>query len=161
MITEAEVFQVTLNRNVSENLLKPTMIDAAFQQWLVDYIGADFVQEILDADSYSGDTIYSGITETYLKPIIAWGVIYNNFEYISTNITDKGVIQMLIEGTANLIGRDGRLDAKFELRNTIYQLIKSFDRYCKLKEFENYKGLRLTPSFPKFYGRKRVNLHPY
>lgn len=162
-LTEREVYSYAFNRNLSDNLIKQHQIDASFISWIADYLPEQFISDIYSSE---GDD-YDEFVEDYIKPIWSFGVLHDNFDYISLNITDKGVIQLLVEGTANLIGRDSRMDIKFEVRNTIYQLLKLLDRYATYQKkeenelFNNYTGLKMQPSMVKFVGKPRMNKIPY
>lgn len=125
-ITTAEIFEIALNRQVDSNLLKQSQIVATEQMYIYDIFNNEFIDKVL-ADT--GNT-YNYLIENYIKPVIAWGIIYNNFEYLTMNITDKGILQMLIEGTANLVGRESRLDAKNEIKNTLNIFINRLINYC-------------------------------
>ncbi|MFW6272357.1 MAG: hypothetical protein ACOC2U_01090 [bacterium] len=160
-ITTAEVFEIAVNRTVSTGLIKPTQIIAAEEVWFEDILDDDFAALIRE----NKDGVYDDLIEDYIKPVIAWGTIYNNFDYISMNITDKGIIQMLVEGTANLVGRDSRIDARNEIKHTVHILVNRLFKYCEKKKSDNDVNYELfdykyQPSAIVFYGSDRQNLRP-
>jgi len=161
-LTEAEIFDITCNRRLAPGLLKDSQINAAYQNWIVSWFDEDFL-ELVEGDP----STYQTLVDDYIKPVWAWGSIYNNFEYISTSITDKGIIQQLMEGTAIMIGRDSRMDIKLEIKSTIYFLLRRLNRYAIAQknggsnDFEKWKGLLLTPEIVTFKGRTKFNKIPY
>jgi hypothetical protein len=162
-ITEDEVYEIALNRNVSRGLIKPSHVSAAERIWVDTYFSSEFMEEIrADLDSYRE------YIDMYIKPIIAWGVIASYFEYITTQITDKGVVQLFnLEGGAGIIGRDSRYDIKLEIRNLVYRLIRIAQSEAKrLKEdedplYENYAETETIPSLVFYSGKSSLNLRPY
>lgn len=151
-LSEKELYQLVFNRSISENLLKESQINAAYQKWIVHYIGATFIEKIANDDE---------IINGYLKPIWAWGVVYSNFHYIANNITDKGVIAMLIEGTASILGMDKLNAAKAEMLDNIFSLMKAFSDYALLEYPEDFSGLLIEPKAVEFFGNSRYNQTPY
>lgn len=162
LITETEVYNIALNRNVGVGLLKPTQITTSEYSWFKNWVSPSFYNDVITTP-----TGYTEFIEDYIKPIIAWGTIYNNFDYLILNITDKGIIQMLVEGTANIISRDNKLDAKFEIKNTCYNLIKRMRDYANEQKengnalFVNYADSELTPAHVTFMGGRRSNMIPF
>lgn len=162
-LTETEVFSIAFNRNVSNNLLKQSQIDSSYINWVYDWIDGDFLSLVKENE----DGNYDEFIHNYIKPIWAWGVLYNNYNYIMLNITDKGVIQLLVEGTANIIGRDSRMDARFEIKENIYRLLRRLDIYCQEQKnlnnslFSSYNGLKLTPSLFKYKKKETIVTNPY
>ncbi len=162
-ITESEVFNIAFNRNLSQGLIKQTQIEVAEEMWVKQWIGEDFYNSLVTDEE---DDYYEFI-DKFIKPIIAWGTLYNNFDYISQNITDKGILQMFVEGGATIIDRDSRFDAKMEILRTVYMLIKRMQRYGLVEKQENelFKNFEineeLKPSIVKFYGKQRLNLKPH
>lgn len=151
-LSENEVYQIAFNRNVSENLLKETQIKAAYMKWLTAYIGDTFLDIVKDDDD---------AVNNYLKPIWAWGVVYSNFHYIATNITDKGIVAMLIEGTASLISMDKMSAAKAEILDNIMSLLKLFNVYATENYPDDYEGLVVNPYPFGYFGNERLNQTPY
>ena len=157
-LTEQEVYQLVFNRHLSDNLLKDAQIAAAQTRWIDAYIPVKFLNDIASDEEF---------IDKYLKPVWAWGTLYSNFNYIATNITDKGVIQMLVEGTATVMGNDMLLNTKNEILNNVLTLLKRLDNYAKLQNelgtagYENYTGLLIEPMSIQFFGRARFNQTPY
>jgi hypothetical protein len=157
-LSEQELYEFVFNRSISENLIKETQIIAAKTQWIDAYLPAQFLLDVAENNDF---------INTYIKPIWAWGVLYSNFNYISVNITDKGVIQMLVEGTATVLGTDKLLNAKNEILQTVLTLLKRLDNYCQnqhdlgIEGFENYTGLLIPVGMISFAGRERYNQTPY
>jgi len=162
-INESEVFNIAFNRNVSQGLIKKTQIEVAEVMWVKNWIGDDFYNDLIN--DQDGD--YYEFIDVFLKPIIAWGTLYNNYDYISQNITDKGILQMFVEGGATIIDRNSRFDAKMEILRTIYILIKKMQKYGLSEKNENnlYDNFEinkeLEPSIVKYYGSKRTHLKPF
>lgn len=175
-LTELEIQNLVFNRSVTEGLIKDTQIKSSYH-WVTNWIDEEFMsileESYLDAsedlEASEDPTLnpYYDFIEEYIKPIWAWGTLYDHFEYISLNITDKGIVQLVTEGTANLIGRDSRLDSKMETKNLCYNLIKRMHRFANTQKingdplFELYKPSKLTPSLVKFSGRESINKLPY
>ncbi len=162
-ITESEVFNIAFNRNLSEGLIKQTQIEVAEEMWVKQWIGEEFYESLINNE----DDNYYQFIDKFIKPIIAWGVLYNNFDYISQNITDKGILQMFVEGGATIIDRNSRFDARMEILRTVYMLIKRMQRYGLAEKkdnalFANFEiNKELKPSIIKFHGKRRLNIIPY
>jgi len=158
-LTESEIFQNVFNRDLTENLIKNNQIDAAYQSWIVDFLNDDFIKDLEENE----DEQYDTFIDDYIKPIWSWGVFYNNFNYLMFNFTDKGLIQLVAEGTHTFLSRDDKTAAKYEIRNNIHKLIQIMDRYCKSEKekenplFKNYTELKLKVGLPMFFERKPVN----
>ena len=135
-ITLSEVFAITINRNIDVNILKSTQVIVAEEMYIYNVINNDFLDKVL---SDTGNT-YTTLINDYIKPIIAWGTIYNNFNYLITNITDKGIVYMIVEGTASLYGTKTIEETKREIHNTITiltdKLIKFSNKEKKLGKIE-------------------------
>ena len=153
MLTEREVYQFAFNRNMSDNLILQTQIEAAYKSWIVDYFGNNFAAKIKANESNALDELI----ESYVKPIWSFGVLHDNFYHITMNITDKGVIQMLIEGTANVMSDTRLATAKREIKSTIFRMLENMDLYCKSNEIEGYEGLKLETSHFRYQGSEKFN----
>lgn len=131
LITEQEVFDIALNRDITPNLIKPSQIKVAQSVWVGKYFIGTLYDRVL-----SNPSDYTTFIDEYLKPIVAWGTIYNNFEYITTQITDKGVIRLLVEDGAAPVGEEAKLNTKREIRKTVYELIKLAQMYAESERDE-------------------------
>lgn len=127
IVDQNEVAKLVFNRSVDPNIIKGSMIDVAQENFLHNYLG-DFYYTMINDDNYI-DYI-----ESYFKPIIAWGVLYNNFETISFSVTDKGLYVLAAEGGAQLLSRDKLYDSKLEIKRNLTTLIKQM-----LKIFDSEK----------------------
>ncbi len=163
-ISEADVYSIAFNRNVSTGLIKSTQIHVAEDMWVKSFISEDFYNELTKEENLED---YYSFIDNYIKPIIAWGVLYNNYDYLTQNVTDKGIIQMLVEGTATVIDRNSRFDGKMEIKRTVYRLIKMMQEYGlneKIKEnalFKDFDITKLSPAIIKYHGGERTNLKPH
>ena len=153
IISEREIYQLAFNRDMSDNLLLDTQIQASFKSWIVDYLGEPFAK-IIETNQGGG---IDELIESYVKPILAFGTLHDNFYHITMNVTDKGIIQMLIEGTANVMS-DTRLEtAKREIKSTCFRMLENLDLYCRNNEIEGYEGLKLKTSHYRHIGAERMN----
>jgi len=164
MITEAEVYNIAFNRNIESGLIKQSQIQIAKRNWIDSFIGSDFVKDI-EADTNTYETL---ITQ-YIKPVIAWGVLYNNLNYFLFSVTDKGLIQLLVEGTASILDNQTKMEIKREIKNTIFGLLKELETYCFEEKqgspgadlYKNFTGLELETSQAFFKGKSRKGLKYY
>lgn len=167
LVTEQEIYNIAFNRDLGVGLIKPSQILVAQDIFISDYFNEAFYNALL----LNTDNNYTSYIDEYIKPIIAWGTLYNNFEYISTSITDKGIIQMLVENTALVLGRESKNDVKNEIKNTVYRLIKIARQYAKLQKdndnllFDVYdeEDLNIVNdlSIIKYIGNDSFNLNAY
>ena len=149
-ISENEVFDIVFNHNLSINLLKENQLNVSFVNWLFPYLNDEFLEEVVQ-----NQEDYSEFIQEYIKPIMGWGILLDNFEYISMKITDAGMIHLIGEG-ATLIGRDSRYDTKLEIKQNIFNHLKRLDIFCKYQKklnnskYELYKELKIEPTFYRF-----------
>ena len=87
-ITKSEVISLALTRNLSTDHILDSDIDVAKKMYVDAYI-----------DDVTYETTYY---DDYVKPVIAFGVIVNIFNRIATEITDRGIVQMVNEGAQGL-----------------------------------------------------------
>lgn len=137
IVDQNEIAKLVFTRSVDPNIIKGSMIDVAQENYLYNYLG-DFYSIMINDDDYI-DYI-----ESYFKPIIAWGVLYNNFETISFSITDKGLYVLAAEGGAQLLSRDNKYDSKLEIKRNLTTLIKQM---LKIFEVEKKTGNLLFKDF--------------
>lgn len=162
-LTEDELLKIAVKGTVSRGHIKPSMISAAENIWLSS-IDSDFIDLLVDDPS-----TYREYVEEYIKPIVAFGTVASYFDYITTAITDKGVVQMMnLEGAASVIGRDSRLDTEIELRNLAGRLVKiaieEGERKRDIEEdpaFEDFEAITAPPRVWNVWGDRSLNLRPY
>lgn len=108
-ITKSEVISLALTRNLSDDHILDSDISVAVEMYVNAYL--------------DNITYLSSIYDAYVKPVIAFGVIVNIFHRISYEITDRGMVAMVSQGTST-VDRDGKLDLQAEIRTHLYKLIK-------------------------------------
>lgn len=108
-ITKTEIVSLAFTRNVSESHITDADISVAVAMYVDAYV--------LDVTDLS--TIYAA----YVKPVIAYGVAFNVFDRIASEITDRGVVQMVTEG-ATVISDQAKLAMKREYASTLNSLIR-------------------------------------
>ena len=108
-ITKAEIVTLAFTRNVSTDHITDADVSVATAMYVDAYVD----------DVTSSSTIY----DDYVKPVIAYGVAVNIFDRIASEITDRGVVQMVTDG-ATVIGADAKAAMKKEYTMTLNQLIK-------------------------------------
>jgi hypothetical protein len=87
-ITKSEVISLALTRNLSTEHILDSDIDVAVKMYV---------------DAYINDVTYeTTYYDDYVKPVIAFGVIVNIFNRIATEITDRGIVQMVNDGAQSL-----------------------------------------------------------
>jgi len=108
-ITKSEVVSLALTRNLSTDHILQTDIEIAKDMYV---------------DAYLDDITYeSTIYDTYVKPVIAFGVIVNIFFRVASEITDRGVVAMVSEG-ANGLDQESKLSLLGEIKMTLSKLIE-------------------------------------
>ena len=108
-ITKTEIVSLAFTRNVSESHITDADVAVAVAMYVDAYV--------------SGVTDLSTIYAAYVKPVIAYGVAFNVFDRIASEITDRGVVQMVTEG-ATVISDQAKLAMKREYSETLNRLIK-------------------------------------
>ena len=99
-MTPAEVITYALTRDLSTDNIKQGDIDVAAAMYADGYVE----------------------TDDYYKNVVAYGVIVNIWERINTEITDRGVVQMMSQGAQNPSWED-KQKAKQEYVRTLEQYI--------------------------------------
>ena len=99
-MTPAEVITYALTRDLSTDNIKQGDIDVAAAMYAEGYVE----------------------TDDYYKNVVAYGVIVNIWERINTEITDRGVVEMLSQGASNP-GLETKQKAKQEYVRTLEQYI--------------------------------------
>lgn len=137
VIDQNEIIKIVFDRNVDSLIIKPSMIDISQENYLWEFLG-DFYLKMLNNDEYIE------YIEMYLKPIVAWGVLLNNFDGISFQITDKGLFTLLSESGAQLLGSENIYNSKIEIKRNLFTLIKIMLRNF---EYEKENGNELFEDF--------------
>jgi len=99
-MTPAEVISYALTRSITTDNIKQSDIDVAAAMY---------------AEGYEE-------TDDYYKNVVAYGVIVNIWERINTEITDRGVVQMMSQGAQNQSWED-KQKSKQEYVRTLEQYI--------------------------------------
>lgn len=160
IMDEQEVSKFIFNRNIDNDIIKGSMIDMAQESILYTYLGDFYTKMVENYDDYVE------YIDIYLKPIVAWQVLYSNFDYISYSITDKGMIAMLAENLGSLLGREQKVDSKMEIKRNIYTLVKQvlriFDYEKKSKNplFLDFE-MKELPSIIKYKAGEKKIKTPY
>ena len=113
-MTPQQVIDTALTRNLDPLHIKQADIDLSASMY---------------ADGYDSD-------DSYYNEVVAYGVIVNIWERISTEITDRGVVQMISQG-ASIPDFEARQRVKQEYRETL-------ERYQALMEGVEYEGVIMT-----------------
>lgn len=108
-MTAAEVVSLAFTRNMSELHFKTADITQAQDMYVDEYV----------AEYDESSTFFT----TYCKPVIAYGCAINCFERIASEITDRGVVDMISNG-ASRIDPINKAALKSELRRTLTRHIK-------------------------------------
>jgi hypothetical protein len=108
-MTASEVVSLAFTRNVSELHFKASDILLAQAQYVDAYI--------------SGFTEVSTFFTTYCKPVIAYGTVVLCFERVASEITDRGVVDMVTNG-ATRIDPTNKLALKNEYATVLNSLIE-------------------------------------
>ena len=90
-MTAAEVINIAFTRNLSTGHITSSDIAIAKRNYVDKYI--------------SGYTVDSVFYNSFVKPVIAFGVATDIYNRIATEITDRGVVKMTPEG-AQIVGSD-------------------------------------------------------
>ena len=108
-ITKSDIINLAFTRNISTEHITDADIDVAVSMYVDAY-----VDDVTDASS---------IYDDYVKPVIAYGVAVNIFDRVASEITDRGVVQMVTDG-ATVISDTSKAAMKREYVMTLNQLIK-------------------------------------
>jgi hypothetical protein len=107
-ITKSEIVELAFTRNVSTEHILDADISTAKKMYVDAYI-----DDVTEA---------SAIYDTYVKPVIAFGVAVNIFNRIAAEITDRGVVQMVTDG-ATTLDADSKQKMLGEFTKTLDSLI--------------------------------------
>ena len=119
LVTKTEIAETIFNRGVDPQVINEIDIRDAEDLWVRQWVGDQFYNDIK-----TNPQDYFEFIEDYIKPIIATGVLYSNFESIITQITDKGYIQLLAEGGASQVSDVLRESTKRGYYMKLMRLIK-------------------------------------
>ena len=148
MIQPSEVIEIALSRNISEELIRDRDIEAAQIDYLKKYVGAD----LYDLVVANADSDYDDFITDYVKPVLAYGVIYNIFDRISAEVSDRGVVQMLSEG-ATVMDAEGKIRAKQEYLSTLVVYLEKMTDYLGDSEdtlFDEYEDQEYEYGFQPY-----------
>lgn len=108
-ITKSDIINLAFTRNISTEHITDADVAVAVSMYVDAY-----VDDVTDASS---------IYDDYVKPVIAYGVAVNIFDRVASEITDRGVVQMVTDG-ATVISDTSKAAMKREYVMTLNQLIK-------------------------------------
>ena len=114
MITASEITYRALSRNISDDHIRDADILKAEWDYIRAYVGSD-LYDLVKANALS---VYDAFIAEYVKPVLAYGVVFNIFERITSEISDRGVVQMLSEG-ATVMDAESRNRAKQEILESL------------------------------------------
>ena len=107
--TAAEVVSLAFTRNVSELHFKTSDITLAQYKYVDGYI-----------EGYSETSTFF---TTYCKPVIAYGCAVDCWERIASEVTDRGIVDMVTQG-ATRIDPNNKAALKSEYSKTLSKLIE-------------------------------------
>lgn len=129
LITAQEVINLASPRNLDSGHILATDILAAE----IDLIKNTFSADFYDALVANEDEAYTTFITTYVKPILAFGILANNWNRLRVAITDRGINNMTGEGVSPTQAND----AKFEYQQRLSTLIADARAYVvKNYDFE-------------------------
>jgi hypothetical protein len=107
-MTPAQVITAALTRNLDAAHIKQGDVDQAKSMYVAAYI---------DPVPAESSTFFT----TYCSPVVAYGTIVNVWHRIATEVTDRGVVQMLSQGATQ--NNDASMRALAEHRETLNRYI--------------------------------------
>jgi hypothetical protein len=131
MITPREVVDIALTRTVSVDHFTQSDIQAAVWHYVRGYLGTDLYAEIVD-----NIDDYEEFIKDYIKPVLAYGIVVNAFERFTSEVSDRGVVQMLSEG-ATVIDSDSRSRTKQEFMEILVILLEKMTTHCDFEKKDN------------------------
>jgi hypothetical protein len=156
MIQPSEVIEIALARNISEELIRDRDIEAAQIDYVKKYVGTD-LYDLLVANA---DNDYDDFIADYVKPVLAYGVVYNIFDRITAEVSDRGVVAMLSEG-ATVMDAESRLRAKQEYLSALVVYLEKMTDYLGDSEdalFEDYEDQEYEYGFQPYNHLNRNSL---
>lgn len=124
MISPSEIITLALSRNVSPDHIRTTDIQVAEWEYVRGYIGADLYALVKE----NKDNAYDSFIDEYVKPVLSYGVVFNIFERLTSEISDRGVVQMLSEG-ATVMDAESRFRSKQEFLNSLVVYLEIMTKY--------------------------------
>jgi len=109
-ITKSEIIETALTRNISEDHILDTDISTAVAKYVTPYVTSP-----IDVDG--------SFYDNYVKKVISFGVIVDIWNRIAFEITDRGIVQMHMQG-AGAINEQNKTLLKAEYSNTLNTLIE-------------------------------------
>ena len=151
LIQNNEISEIAFSRGISEGLFLPSQILAVQRMWFADWVSSEFYSDVID----NVNDYYSFIDD-YVKPVIAFGAIYTNFESVTSSLTDKGLIRIQAEGVFQVVDDLTKTMSKTEYKQIAYSLIQDMRAFCEKEKkagnslFESYKSSDLQPVLARF-----------
>jgi DNA-binding transcriptional regulator YhcF (GntR family) len=107
-MTITEIINTVFSRNISEDHFLPSDIKMAKSQYVDSYISG-----------YDEDSIFY---IDYCRPVVAYGVVVNTFHRLSSEISDRGIVEMVSDGS-RLMDREGKAAILREYEMMLQELI--------------------------------------
>jgi hypothetical protein len=115
-MTVTEIISTVFSRNVSEDHFTDSDILLAKQAYVDKYI-----------QDYDEDSVFY---IDYCRPVIAYGVVVNTFHRFTSEITDRGLVEMISDG-ARTINPENKMAVLREFENTLHQKIDEMLGNCE------------------------------
>lgn len=119
LITAAEVISIASKRNINAGHILASDIATAELTYVRDAIGQSLYDAVVE-----DTTTYATFITTYVKPVLAYGILANNWNRIKVVVTDRGVNRLTGENTQTATEDDSDA-ARYEVRSTLNTLIQS------------------------------------
>jgi len=125
LITASEIITLVSTRNIDEGHILSTEIAVAENDYVKAAIGADLYAEVVD------DVVtYAAFIETYIHPVLAYGVLSNIWNRLGVEVTDRGVNSFTGEGITTPQVQD-KANTLFEIRQRLSSLQRSMIDYAE------------------------------
>lgn len=156
MISPDEVINIALSRNISDEHIREADIEVAEWEYVRSYIGED-LYDLVKANTAN---VYDDFIEDYVKPVLAYGVVFNIFERLVAEISDRGVVQMLSEG-ATVMDAESRQRTKHEYLKALVVYLEKMTNYLDNTEdaiFEDYEDQEYEYGYqsPEYLNRNQL-----
>lgn len=113
MVTAQEITQIAFLRPIDSGLIKAVDIARSARKYVVRYV------EGVDDDLYDLDEV---------KQVVANGVVFNIFERLATDITDRGLVKLSIEGVGMITESEKRALKRELYKNLILDIETMLDK---------------------------------